>query len=42
MQSPDDMMLKTSNKKVPVPKSISQSFYEKYSPIIAKASKELV
>lgn len=41
MQSPDDMMLKTSKKKVPVPKSISQSFYEKYSPIINKASKEL-
>lgn len=41
MKSPDDMMLETSKKKVPVPKSISESFYEKYSPIINKASKEL-
>ena len=38
---PDESKNKKPKKPIAVPKSISQTFYEKYAPIINKASKEL-
>jgi len=38
---PDESKNKKPKKPMAMPKSISQTFYEKYAPIINKASKEL-
>jgi len=38
---PDESKNKKPKKPMAMPKSISESFYEKYAPIINKASKEL-